>query len=176
MEEKLIDLTAPEFQGCFGHDIVEELNGPGFYRIPLRDDDLEGAFSEEYTNRLQKIADEMNAANAEKGEYTSLTWYTLPGEIRNKTYNDMLAEGKVDYRPVEVHIDKVLFVRDGNFQMIHTTDPGIFKESDWAYYNGAERQWKDSICLEEIIDELMDEYGPGKAKKMLGNLWQEISW
>lgn len=166
--EKLIDLTAPEFQGCFGHDIVKELNVPGFYRIPLRDDEIEGAFSEEYEKRLQKIADETNATNAVKGKYTSLMWHTLPEEILTKTYDDMLAEGKVDYRVVDVHIDKVLFSRNGTFQMIHTTDPDVFKESDWAYYNGTERQWKDCICLEEVIDELMEEYGPSKTKELLG--------
>lgn len=169
MEEKLIDLTAPEFQGCFGHDIVEELNAPGFYRIPLKNYDKEEIFGDEEQKRLEAIAEKLGEYNHNK----PLNWYELPNETRCRVVKDMIAEGWDDYDKVNVHIDKVLFLRNGGFQLIHTTDPGIFTESGWAYYNGAECHWKDSICLEEIMEELIDRYGLAKAKQLLDIYWDD---
>lgn len=157
MEEKLIDLTTPEFQGCFGYDIVEELNAPGFYRIPFRNYDKEESYYSEWEDRLDKIAKEHNVSCC----------LDLPDEIKQMVTAEMEAEGWETHDTVNVHVDKVFFVRGGHFQIIHTTDPNIFKESDWAYYNGAEQLWKDAIGVTEIFDELVEEYGSAEAIKLM---------
>lgn len=73
----------------------------------------------------------------------------------------------------DVDIDKVIFCRHGHFQMIHTVTENIFEESGWAYYNSIEHCWKWAISIEEVMDEVIDEYGFIKGQKILCEYWDD---
>lgn len=62
-----------------------------------------------------------------------------------------------DIENIEVNIDRIELVRSNTMQLIHTSDKNVFNESNWAYYNGNEQCFKDSISLEEIIEEFEED-------------------